>query len=243
LCPGFGALAMVPFLVVTACATFVHTTNSAGVSLPTGKAQDQTEEKQIIPDYVLQRGDELEVRVFNMPELTTTVRVRPDGRISLLLLGDLQASGLTATQLADNIGKGYAQEFRNPRVAVIVRNFPNLSVYVGGEVGKPGVLPLHGDLTVTAALIQAGGVRNTGKLKQVVLLRKSASGTPELMSLNIADVLKKKAADIALQPFDVVFVPTTTVARMDQFMDQYVRQLLPISVGAGFSYLFGSTIP
>src|SRR5439155_3594624 len=90
--------------------------------------------------YVLQRGDEISVRVFRLSELDETVRVRPDGKISIPLLENIDAAGLTTKELGDALTRRYAQLFKEPQVSVIVRSFANLRVYVGGEVGQAGMV-------------------------------------------------------------------------------------------------------
>ncbi len=193
-------------------------------------------------DYVLQRGDELEIKVFNLPELTESLRIRPDGKISLQVLNDVTAAGLTTAELRTLLTNEYAKEYRNPRVAVIVKSFSNQNIYVGGEVGQPGVMPLRGDLTALAAILQAGGIKETARTNNIILLRNSgAAGKPQVIKIGLNDILKNSKPDVRLQPFDVVYVPKSTIAKADQFMRQYVRDLLPISVNAGFSYLLGVT--
>lgn len=117
----------------------------------------------------------------------------------------------------------------------------NISVYVGGEVLHPGLLPLNGELTVTAAVFQAGGLKDTARSNTVVLVRNSGTGVPIVTPLRLDDVIKGKP-DTVLEPFDVVFVPKSKIAKVDRFVDQYIRQVLPINVAAGFSYLLGTSL-
>jgi protein involved in polysaccharide export with SLBB domain len=189
--------------------------------------------------YVLQRGDDVEIKVYNIPELNQGLRIRPDGRISLLLLNDVEAAGLTPTALGAKIGELYSDHFRNPRVAVIVRSFANQNIFVGGEVYQPQMISLQGRLTAAAAVFRAGGVKNTAKLKEVILLRDSGKGTPVIRKVNLQAVLTKGEPDVVLKPFDVVYVPKTTIAKVDQFVDQYIKQLLPLTLTVGFTYLLG----
>jgi len=276
--------------------------------------------------YVLQRGDDVEIKAYNITELDQAVRIRPDGKISVMLLNDVQAAGMTARQLGDVLSAGFARYYRNPRISIIVRSFAtlsvfvggevlrpglvplrgditaaqavlqagglketsqastvmllrglengstesmtlninailtnkqpdvplrpsdilyvpksNITVYVGGEVQHPGLLPLNGELTVTAAVFQAGGLKDSAKGNTVVLVRNSGTGTPLVNTLRLNDVLRGKP-DTVLQPFDVVFVPKSRIAKIDRFIDQYIRQIIPINVGAGFSYLLGTSV-
>lgn len=191
------------------------------------------------PAYVLQSGDEMEIRVYNLPELTQKVRIRPDGRISVMLLDEMLVSGSTAADLAEKIRQGYSTQFRNPRVTVVVTSFVNQNIYVGGEVVQPRLIALNGRMGTAAAIFNAGGLKPTAKTKEIVILRNSGGNKAEVTRLDLEAVLTKGAPDLELRPFDVVFVPKTRIAKLDQFVDQYIRQLQPIALNLGFTYLLG----
>jgi protein involved in polysaccharide export with SLBB domain len=188
--------------------------------------------------YLLQPGDEIQIRAFNLPELEQIVKVRPDGKISLLLLNDVDASGHGAEELSKTLSAAYGQFFRNPKVTTIVRTFTNRNVYVGGEVVQPKMIALTGKLSAAAAIFYAGGFKNTAKSKEIIILHNN-HGTANVKKLNVDAVLSKGAADVELEPFDVVFVPKSRIAKMDQFVDQYMKQLMPIATSLGFSYILG----
>jgi len=191
------------------------------------------------PDvYRLQPGDEIQVRAFNLPELEQIVKVRPDGKISLLLLNDVDAAGYGSEDLSKLLSTAYGQFFRSPKVTTIVRTFTNRNVYVGGEVIQPKMIPLTGKLSAAAAIFYAGGFKNTAKSKEILILHNN-HGTTAIKRLNLDAVLSKGAADVELEPFDVVFVPKSRIAKMDQFVDQYMKQLMPIATSMGFSYILG----
>jgi protein involved in polysaccharide export with SLBB domain len=117
----------------------------------------------------------------------------------------------------------------------------NISVYVGGEVTRPGLLPLNGELTVMAAVIQAGGMKDSAKSNTVMLVRDTGDGKPIVKKLALDDVIKGKP-DTKLEPFDVVYVPRSTISRVDRFIDQYIRQVIPFNVAGGFSYILGAGV-
>jgi polysaccharide biosynthesis/export protein PslD len=168
--------------------------------------------KQSTAPYTLRTGDELEVRAYNLPQLNQAVRVRPDGKISLLLLNDVDAAGLTAAELGGRLSAMYAEhDFRDPRLTVVVVNFSGYSVYIGGEVGQPGQVPLASDLTVVSAVIRAGGFREGALMRSVILLRDSGRGAPVTMTLNLDEVIKQGKADTVLQAGDVVYVPKSSI--------------------------------
>jgi len=123
-------------------------------------------------------------------------------------------------------------------VTVIVKEFSGQKIYVGGEVNSPGIIPLSGKLTSLQAILQAGGFKNTAELKSVVILRNQGTEDPLFMTINLKEDLSTAAHqnDILLKPYDIVFVPKTTIAKMNQFVDQYIEKLIPISKSIGVFY-------
>jgi len=207
---------------------------TSGVASSKSAAQDG-----VLEPYLLQAGDEIQIRVYNIPELDQTVRIRPDGRISLLLLNEVEAAGRTPEELSRSLSSSYAEFFRTPRVTTIVKTFTNREVFVGGEVTQPRIVPLSGKMSATAAIFYAGGFKNTAKTREVIILHKMPNGAAEIKRLNVEAVLTKGGSDVQLQPFDVVFVPKSRIAKLDQFVDQYMKQLMPIATSLGFSYILG----
>lgn len=161
--------------------------------------------------YRIQAGDELEFRAFNLPELTQTVVVRPDGRIGLLFVDDLKAEDLTVAELTARLEELYSKHFRSPRVAVVVKNFANRNVYVGGEVNQPGVVSLNMPLSLMGAVFRAGGFRDTADLRSVVLMRKTGTGEPERIEVNAEQIVNGAASDVPLQPLDTIFIRKSTM--------------------------------
>jgi len=191
--------------------------------------------------YVLQVGDELAIRVFEQSQLDETIKIRPDGRISAMLLEDIPAAGQTTRELNAQLTAQYARFYREPKVSVIVRQFSNLKIYVGGEVGQPGTIPLSGDITALSAIFQAGGLKTTARTDSVVLLR-NVDGRATAYGVNVKEILSSGSGDVKLQPFDVVYVPASKIAKVDRFVDQYIRQLIPLTLTGGFSYIFGNSV-
>ena len=272
----------------------------------------------------MQPGDELQIQVLNMPELSATIPVRPDGMISAMLIGDVRAAGQTVNELKESLSQAYGQHYRNPKVAVFARSFNNQTIYVtgevvrpggiplapamtamqavaqaggllrtamqdevvilrqspggvkrpitvklgevvkgtapdillqsadtiyvpktdirifvGGEVGKPGLLPLEGDLTALSAVINAGGFLETASTRGALLIRKKGELKPEVIKLRLDQVMKGEGVDTQLQPFDIVFVPKSNIAKVDKAVDQYIRRAVPFMLTGGFSYILG----
>jgi polysaccharide export outer membrane protein len=163
-------------------------------------------------EYLLQRGDDLDIKAYDLPELSTTVRIRPDGKISALLLNDVQAAGLTVNKLNEVLTQGYSNHFRNPRLSVVVRSFAAQNVFVGGEVAQPAAVALPGSMTALQALVRAGGLKENATPENILILRDIDKGTPNVQSLNLRDVLENQKSDAVLQPSDVVYVPKNTVS-------------------------------
>lgn len=190
-------------------------------------------------EYRLRPGDLLQVKLFYSPELNEQLPVRPDGRISLELIGQVVAAGRTTTELSTMLADKYSGVLRDPEVAVIVKEIAARRIYVAGEVNAPGVLTLTGETSVLQSIIQAGGHKRSAKLKNVVILRYEGTDEPRFFTVDLAAALKGRGADIALQPYDIVFVPKTRVALFNDFMAQYVRDVLPLPMNLGISYVFG----
>jgi protein involved in polysaccharide export with SLBB domain len=174
--------------------------------------------------YRMQPGDQLDVKFYYNPELNDTATIRPDGKISLQLVGDVQAAGLTPSVLGGVLTDKYAHELRKPVITVIVRSFAGRQIYVGGEVGKAGLLDLTGEgMSALQAVIGAGGFKDTANPQDVVILRRSSSG--QYVSQRI-DLKATNGAGFQLQPYDVVYVPKSGIAVADQWVDQYLGKLL-----------------
>lgn len=192
--------------------------------------------------YQLNPGDSIDIRLFFNPELNEQVVIRPDGRVSLQLIGEINLSGKTIAEASAEVENLYRKEVKTPRVSIQVRAFSAQKIFVTGEVTRPGPISLPGRMTLLEAISEAGGIRNTGDRKTVVLIRKNAAGKPEgrkvLLALNGMPTLD---AGSVLSPFDVVVVPESRIARVDRWVDQHIRQLIPINVAAGFTYLWQAT--
>lgn len=191
--------------------------------------------------YKLRVEDEIEVKFHLVPELNDRVKVRPDGKISLQIIDEVEVLGMTPSELDKVLTKKYSKTLRNPDLTVIVRKFSGQKVFVGGEVNTQGVIPIHGRLTVTQAIMQAGGFKDTAKIENVVLMRNQGEKDPYFAILNLDNNLHDPMGALAsngvlLQPYDVVFVPKSTIATLDQFVDQYINKLVPQSFQWGFQW-------
>ena len=190
-------------------------------------------------EYLIQPGDQLGIKLFYNPELNESVLVRPDGKISLQLLDDVQAAGLTPSQLDQFLTEKYAQELKKPVLTVIVRSFTGQRVYVGGEVNRPGLINLAAGMSALQAVINAGGLRETAKPEDAIVIRKGRNNKPIPLrvDLNKAIYGKTAGADFQLQPYDIIYVPKTSIAKANKFVNQYIERLLLFrGVSFGFTY-------
>jgi polysaccharide biosynthesis/export protein len=158
------------------------------------------------PEYRLGPEDVIEVFVYKEPDLSTTVTVRPDGRISLPLAGELDAAGKTATQLQQEIAEGLKRYVSGPVVNVMVKQINSLKVSVLGEVRKPDVYRIKNRVTVLDAIAMAGGFTDLARPNRVVVLRNTPSGQQRI-KININQVVADNSSHpFYLEPMDTVYV-------------------------------------
>jgi polysaccharide export outer membrane protein len=160
------------------------------------------------PHYLIGAQDLLDVSVWKEPDLSRQVPVRPDGKISLPLLNDVQALGLTPTQLAAQITTGLEKFMTSPQVTVIVSQINSQRVYILGEVGHAGAYGLLPGMTVLQALSNAGGFTAFANLKNIYVLRQD-NGKQQKLFFNYKEVVsgKKSEQNIELKPGDTIVVP------------------------------------
>ncbi len=165
-------------------------------------------------EYLLFAGDQIEVLVWRNPEVTRTVVIRPDGYISLPLLQDVKAAGLTPKELAAEVTKDYSGRLVNPEVTVIPVQVRQPTVYVLGDVRTPGAFPLRQAVTAVQALAMAGGVLRSGSESDTSVIRLSQDGYLEAIPVGGQFSISQSApyralGNTVLMADDIVFVPET----------------------------------
>ena len=178
--------------------------------------------------YRIRVGDSLDVRFYKTPELNVEkVPVRIDGKISLDLVGDVQAAGLGTDELSSNLVRAYSRELQEPQIAVIVRSFGG-QVYVGGEVNKPSSINFTEGITALEAIQGAGGFNVEASMENVVLVRR-AGDHYEGYRLFLKKALNGDdyTQDVALEPNDVVYVPKSRIANLNLIVNQYITKMIP----------------
>jgi polysaccharide biosynthesis/export protein len=220
---------LIPLILLNACSVVRNPTPlDRGVQAAIFPAQE----------YFIQVGDQLDIKFFYHPELNEQVTVRPDGRISLQLVQEINVAGITPQQLTDKLTKSYSVELDRPKITVIVKAFNAQRVFVDGEVNKAGLVAMVGPMTVLQSISQGGGLKDTAKTNEVIVIRRMAETKVVSMVVNLDMVIDGSdlRQDIQLQPNDIVYVPKTAIADVDVWVDQYIRKLIPIPFGAGYSF-------
>jgi polysaccharide export outer membrane protein len=186
--------------------------------------------------YRIQVGDELDIRFFYNPELNDRVLVRPDGYISLQLIEELMVLDMTPGQLTSTLQRQYDVMIQRTAITVTVRSFAAQRVYVDGEVNKPGVFPLVGQVTVMQAIASAGGWKDTARLNEIILIRRSPSNEPLAITIDALEIIngKNMGQDVLLLPYDIVFLPKSPIANVNRWVAMYIRNNLPIGLSIGY---------
>lgn len=220
--------------------------------------------------YLLQAGDEIEVKFPFMNQLNELVRIRPDGKVQLQLAGLIQAEGLSPEALQAELKQRYARFLRQPELSVILRSatsqvvqtdqgpgraglsrlqpsitvktFQAMQVYVAGEALKPGMYPYQSGMSLMQALAQAGGHLPTADIPQIVVVRRTPQGGAEVIRPQLTKTyLAAPDRDVLLQPFDVVLLPPSQVALLGQNLDQYLFKILPPLRNSAFGFVYNFT--
>jgi polysaccharide export outer membrane protein len=183
---------------------------STSTSQPTAAAETaKLASDSHLDDYIIGSEDILAVNIWKEPEISRTVPVRPDGKITLPLVGDIQASGLTPRKLQDNIATGLRSYVSTPEVTVIVQEAKSLKFNIVGEIARPGSYPLSQPMTVLDAIAVGGGLRDFAKGSHIYVLRSNKDGSRGRLPFNYKQVIKgKKLSDnVELRPGDTIVVP------------------------------------
>jgi polysaccharide export outer membrane protein len=157
-------------------------------------------------DYRLVNGDKLRIEVYREPQLSHSLQIRPDGKISLPLAGDLVATGQTPAGLREAITTALRDYVTNPVVTVIVVETQLPTISVMGEVNDPGSVPLKGPMTVLEALAAAGGFKDFANTKNITIRRPTAAGVQRI-KFNYKQAVKADSEPVYVQAGDVIIVP------------------------------------
>ncbi|MBX2883288.1 MAG: polysaccharide export protein [Granulosicoccus sp.] len=228
----------VSFLALASCGT-PAVENPAYALATSGKSVGAASRVNMIPEttiapYVISAGDKLSIKFYLTPELNEEVQVQPDGLINLRLVGSIRAQGKTPERLVRYLELAYSKELVDPAISVVVQDIRDFQVYVGGEVAQPQAVELLPRMTPLEAIMATGGPTNGANLRHIVLVRKSATGQPVPYEINLQKALKT-GNTLQLQPFDIVYVPKSRIARLNLFVENYIGGLLMFrGISAGY---------
>lgn len=207
------------------------------------QAMEGAMEAEPITDYRLRPGDIITIKVSSHPELTVSeIIIGPDGRIALEMIDYVLVAGLTPQQADELITREYSKYLVGTDLSVVVNLYSGLKVFVGGEVGRPGYVDLQGNLTLTQAVLMAGGASYTGKTENVLLIRKGPGDRPVSTVVDMATILTGEHLenDIYLKPADIIYIPKTWIAKTNLFVNQYIKGLIMVdTVMNGVGYALG----
>ena len=195
------------------------------------------------PDHIyrMEPGDTLQIRYTYHPDMNQEIVVLPDGKISVQLVGEIPVSGMTTRELEQSLAQKTSENLRDPEVIVSVSKFAERTVYIGGEVEKPGTIPYRKGLRPLQAIISAGGFRETARADSVILVRTGGSETQFISrKLNLTDSTGGIEEPLILAPHDVIFVPRSSIAEANLWVKQHITELIPFLKGsAGVTYRTG----
>lgn len=182
-------------------------------------------------------GDEMRVTLPFYDDEDVSTTVAPDGNIYLELIGAVAADGRTPASLERELETRYAKYLRFPDVGVVPSAFASRQVFVGGQVKNPGVYPLTGPTGVLEAVFQAGGFLDTSRQNNVALIRRGPNNQPMLRYLDLKAFSSEATPtqNTLLTPFDIVVVPKSNIAKVNQFVEQYINNVVPFSHNFGYN--------
>lgn len=214
----------------------------------------------VAQDYRLSVGDSVEIKLFYNPELNELQVVRPDGRITMQLIGELQAAGLTTAEVEAQLKTKYTGILRTPTPSVFVRKYVQQRVFVGGQVSNPSAVPVEGPLTLMQAIFHSGGFKFTAEKRNVLVFRNNGLPNAEVLVVNLEQQLNAaqtstdcepmpkcaqdvpagtfRRGDVALLPNDIVYIPQTAIGQLAQYMDENIYRIIPLfrNIGVNMYY-------
>ncbi|MEO6025335.1 MAG: polysaccharide biosynthesis/export family protein, partial [Candidatus Binatia bacterium] len=185
-------------------------------------------------EYRLMAGDKIAVKFPYHSARDQELPVRPDGKISLDVTGEIDAEGMTPFELSEVIKERSSRYLKKPEVVVIVVSIGDRRVYVGGEVNRPGFVTIQEGMTPLQAVMAVGGFKDTAEKSDVLYIARGAGGDYNASRVDLLDVVKHGTPEVVrLVGNDIVYVPATRIVNAGLFVKQYIRDLLPVESKAG----------
>jgi protein involved in polysaccharide export with SLBB domain len=178
--------------------------------------------------YLVRFGDELQINFNYTPELDRPVTVRPDGRVTLSWIGDLEVVGRTTDEIAGEIEEAYSEMVRNPELVVSVASVAPMRFYVFGEVRNPGFYDVQNRVTMLEAIAMAGGMTTRAEWKSVLIFHPISSDTGTVEQIDLENSISGDSYALHLvQSFDIIYVPPTFISNVNQFIREYFVNITP----------------
>lgn len=238
------AFLLAPLLALAACAP--GTDNFA--TTQSVKVQERTPERFVSwtdtpAPYRFGPGDRVKVQFLLTPEMNETTLVAPDGTISLRVASRVEAAGLTTDQLDARVSDASRKVLTNPIVTTGLEEAGSAVVYVGGSVRKAGAYPLNGRQGLAELVTMAGGLDDSARMDQVVLIRRSPNDKPMLRTVNLQGFMSGAdiTGDVPLASGDIVYVPRSRLSEVGLWVEQAINRILPFS--RSFSYAINQNNP
>jgi polysaccharide biosynthesis/export protein len=186
------------------------------------------------PHYKLQAEDKIEVQYRYTPEYNAVAALQPDGYVSLPFVGQMKLAGLSLEAAADAIKAKAGERLRDPEVIVLLKEYVKPYYVVAGEVAHPGRFELHGDVSLVEALAVSGGMKESAKRTQVVLMRKAGENNTEVRLLDVRKLMSATniREDLAIHSGDMIVVPRNFISKIEPFMR--------LGQAAAYTALFGA---
>jgi protein involved in polysaccharide export with SLBB domain len=204
--------------------------NVAPKALPATQAAPVAQDK-----LTLRPGDKVEIKFYSAPELNDSQQIRPDGKITLQIVGDIQAAGRSPGELSTDLQTAFTNQLKYPQVTVIVREMYQRRVYITGEVERPGLVELPGDMSVLEAVMASGGFNmTTAEISSVIVMRHDSAGNRVGYKVDLRDAIAGGTTpNFMLAPQDIIFVPRAPIINVNNFLELYVKNVIPQT---GFIY-------
>ncbi len=188
-------------------------------------------------------GDRVKVQFLLTPEVDETSLVAPDGAITLRVAGRVTAAGLTTDELDQAVTTASRRSLTNPIVTTGLESAGSAMVYVGGSVARPGAYALTGRQGVAEAVSLAGGIDDSARMDQIVLIRRSPQNTPMLRVVDLQGFISgaNLTGDVPLTSGDILYVPRSRLAEVGLWVDQAINRIVPFS--RSFSYAINQNNP
>jgi polysaccharide export outer membrane protein len=224
-------------ITVAALAFGVAGCSEVGHKLPPPEATYALTQAQVVrPEYRLQAGDRLNIKFPYHGRANQELPVRPDGKISLEVTGEIVAEGMTPQELEEVIKQRSSRYLKNPEVVVVVTQIGDRRAYVGGEVGKPGYVAVGDGMTPLQAVLAAGGFKDSAQKDSVLYIARGSDGAYQASRVDLDAVVRNGVPEtVRLTGNDVVYVPATRIANLGTFVKQYIRDVLPVDSRAGMT--------